>query len=159
MNKMSAIICVGLCIAGILGIWAVAEKYKQANPINKLYDLSLDISLSNEPIIACYNTIKTDIDIETDQNCKLVAWFIATELNIIYESKKYNNIPMNTDNYYANAISVLDADKQKFINDALSNNYYYYASSIFIVTKKPNMVKQNLVQGLVDVMKKGKFDF
>lgn len=152
-------ICVGICIAGLFGIWSVTEQYKQSNPINKLYDLSLDISLADEQILSCYNTIKTDTDIDMDQNCKLVAWFIATELNIIYESKKYNKVPMSSDNYYTNAISILDADKQSFINATLTNNYYYYASSLFIVTKKPEMVKKNLVPGLVDVMKKGKFNF
>jgi len=149
-----------MVVAVSLSFSILSYRYYTNHPINKMYMLAIDISKNELEIIDCYQIIKNDTEnvIDSDQ-CKLVSKYIATELNIIYESKLYDKNGMSNKNYYASALSILPEKKRTFIESNMTNNYYYYATSLYIASRCPDMVKKYMNEDLKHVMRNGKFDF
>lgn len=157
MTKNIIVVCVLMAVV----IMAIATRnYTNKHPINKMYDLSLVVSVDSNGIESCYQAIKFDNEsVDKNPACIRVAEYIATELNVIYESKIYDRVPMDRDKYYGNALTILPIDKQAFIERNMTNNYYYYATSLYIATRCPSLVKKYMSNDLKSVMKTGKFDF
>ena len=154
------IIVVFVLLVSIVVMAIATRNYTDRHPINKMYDLSLIVSVDTNGIKSCYQVIKIDTDsVDKNPACIRVAEYIASELNIIYESKVYDRVPMNSNGYYGTALSILPIDEQTFIERNMTNNYYYYATSLYIATRCPSLVKKYMSNDLKSVMKTGKFDF
>ena len=151
---------ISVLLMSILIMSFVTRIYTDRHPINKMYDLSLIVAADIQGIESCYQVIKFDTE-SVDENpaCIRVAGYIATELNIIYESKKFDRVPMGSTGYYGTTLTILPDSKRSFIERNMTNNYYYYATSLYIATRCPSMVKKHMFDGLKNVMKTGKFDF
>ena len=158
MRKNFAVIFV--LIIAIVTMAIATRNYTDRHPINKMYDLSLIVAVDTQGIESCYQIIKYDTEsVDRNPACIRVAKYIASELNIIYESKIYDRVPMVSGGYYATALNILPIDEQKFIERNMTNNYYYYATSLYIATRCPSLVKKYMSNDLKSVMKTGKFDF